>query len=145
PVVWTDLANVSPTPDLTSNSIAKTGGVSGAWDAGAVSVQSFQSSDGFAQTTVDQTGFDRAFGLTRAESNAGLADIDYGFALLGTNNLAIYENGSAVATLTATYAISDILRVAVENGYVNFYKNGDLMYADPTRVGTPYSLSFDAS
>jgi hypothetical protein len=58
----------------------------------------------------------------------------------------VYENGSQVAGApTSTYTVGDILRVAVENGYVNFYKNGDLVYANPNPVITPFSLSVDAS
>lgn len=163
PVIWdpVTMANVTITP--TSNSIEKTGGNNGVWDAGAASLQSFRAGSGYVQMTANQTNTDRAFGLRGPTTTptAGIEGIDYGFALLhdnGTPSIHVYERGVAVQTFTPIpYSANDVLKVAVEESYginsaptptrvVNYYYNGDKVYSNPIAVPTTaFPMRFDAS
>src|SRR5689334_6146505 len=56
-VSWMNAVNVTAVANL----IQKTGGISGAWDAGAISTLAIQSGDGYVEATVDSTDTQRMF------------------------------------------------------------------------------------
>jgi hypothetical protein len=119
---WT---NVSPTIQVTGNSILKVSGTN-AWDAGAVSSQTITAGDGYMEFTPGETGTYRMCGLGNTDSSAYFGDIEYAFFLFdGGGTLQIYESGNFRGTF-GTYAASDRLKVAVEGGVVKYYRNSTL-------------------
>ncbi|MGI8586900.1 MAG: hypothetical protein ACR2M0_04330 [Chloroflexia bacterium] len=148
PVTWaTPLVNARITP--TDNSIQKTSGPDGVWDAGAVSSQAIASDNGGngyvlislegrqvgTPTPTSTPGARRAFGLSSSSRFHGhrLQDLDFAFVLTGTNSLDVYECGAYVAQV-GIYDYNDVLKVAVEDApghqgkVVRYYRNGGAVY-----------------
>jgi RHS repeat-associated protein len=137
-VSWTSGVNVS----ISGNSIQKTN--SNNWDGGAVSSsgQSITSGNGYVQAKVDSTQYNVMFGLSNGNSNQGYSDIDFAAHLQGGGALMVYEGGTYKGTF-GTYAVNDIIKVAVESGQVKYYKNGSLFYTSAGDVS--YPLLMDSS
>jgi RHS repeat-associated protein len=137
-VSWTSGVNVS----TSGNSIQKTN--SNNWDGGAVSSsgQSITSGNGYVQAKVDSTQYNVMFGLSNGNSNQGYSDIDFAAHLQGGGALMVYEGGTYKGTF-GTYAVNDIIKVAVESGQVKYYKNGSLFYTSAGDVS--YPLLMDSS
>lgn len=138
-VVWTNTVNVT----ATGNSIQKTSGCDGCPDAGATSQQSITSGDGYFEFTVDSVPGQRFAGLSNGNGGTGWDEIDFAFRLWGASgDLDAQENGT-YRPLGTTYAVGDVLRVAVEGGAVKYYKNGTLLYT--STVAPTYPLQVDTS
>jgi hypothetical protein len=143
PVTWAEMYNADATGNRPFNSIVKNGGVDLAWDSSGVSTLAIQSGNGYAQTTVDALNQWRMFGLAHNNSTHSYTDIDFAMFLKADNKISIYELGQWKADLAISFGVGDILRVSVENGYVKYYKNGQVIYSSG---GTPYyPLWFDTS
>ncbi|HJR08139.1 MAG TPA: hypothetical protein VJ842_12835 [Pyrinomonadaceae bacterium] len=138
-VVWTNVVNAT----ATGNSLQKTSGCDGCDDAGATSQQSITSGDGYFEFTVSSLQGQRFAGLSNGSSGTGWAEIDFAFRLWGASgDLDAQENGT-YRPLGTTYAVGDVLRVAVEGGAVKYYKNGTLLYT--STVAPTYPLLVDTS
>jgi YD repeat-containing protein len=138
-VVWT---NVSSTIQVTGNSIQKVSGTSSWYEAGAVSSQMITAGDGYMEFTPGETITWRMCGLGNTDSSAYYGDIEYAFFVAGGGTLQIYESGNLRGSF-GTYAASDRLKVAVEGGVVNYYRNGTLVYT--STVAPMYPLQVDTS
>lgn len=135
---WTNVSNVTPS----GNSIQKTGGVDGQWDAGAASNVALLSGNGYAEATADATNKYRKIGLSTGAGGSGYSDMNYALSLDGGGTMSIWESGTWRIDL-GPYNAGDIVRVAVENGAVRYYHNGKLRY---TSTVTPtYPLYLDTS
>jgi len=147
PITWTNLVNVS----VVGTKLTKTFGQS--WEAGANSVQSILSGDGFVQFTTDEVEIGgearpKVFGLTSDPAGNNWQNIDY--AIMLTHNVSTYapqiqirENGgfSAVSN-NGAWAPGDVFRIEIVAGEVRYLRNGALMHAHGT---TPtYPLYADA-
>src|SRR5437867_8704548 len=73
-VTW---ANVSPTIQVTGNSIQKVSGTSSWYEAGAVSSQMITAGDGYMEFTPGETGTGRMCGLGNTDSSVYYGDIEY--------------------------------------------------------------------
>src|SRR5205823_2071145 len=123
-VIWTNTVFVT----VTGNSIQKTSGTEGQWDAGAVSTQVINSGDGFVSVTADQvSGYSRMFGLSHGDTNQHYSDIDFAIWASGTGELYVYESGVQIG-FVGNYNLNDVLKVAVEGGAVKYYNNSTLLY-----------------
>ncbi len=120
-VVWTNLVNTA-----VSGTTIRKSGVGNTWNAGANST-SYVYGEGYAQTTVQETNLDRAFGLSSADGGNDLNSIEYAFLLEGNGRLSIYESGTDRGEF-ASYSTSDILKISIENDVVKYYQNGTLLY-----------------
>jgi RHS repeat-associated protein len=138
-VVWT---NVSSTIQVTGNSIQKVSGTSSWYEAGAVSSQMITAGDGYMEFTPGETITWRMCGLGNTDSSAYYGDIEYAFFVAGGGTLQIYESGNLRGSF-GTYAASDRLKVAVENGVVKYYRNATLVYT--STVAPMYPLQVDTS
>lgn len=136
-VVWTNLVNAA----VTGDTLRKTGSVK-AWDAGASGTRSFASGNVSVQVTVDSTYYGRMFGLTHDETGPSYTDINYAIELQSGGTLTLYELGRWRAA-PGTYAVGDVLKVAIQNGVVRYYRNGTLLYT--SRVAPTYPLAPDAA
>jgi hypothetical protein len=127
---------------ISGNSIKKTGGIDGEWDAGATSSQIYYTGDAWVEAEAETTTTLRAFGLSHDDPDAGLSGIDFALVLNKDGKISIYENGFLLGTF-GVYHIGDRPRVAAEGGRVSYYLNNSLLYRSQQ---TPeYPLSADAS
>ncbi len=131
PVVWTNAVNVTPS----AAQLVKTAGRGSAWDAGAVSNVGIASVDGYVEVRASDTTSERAFGLSRGDSDQGLSDIDFAIDLAGSS-IQIYESG-VYRGMFGTYVAGDRLRVAVESGTVRYRKNGRLLFSSVVAAKLP--------
>jgi hypothetical protein len=136
-VSWAALVNVTPT----GNSVSKSCCAPGAWDAGAISTKAIQSGNGAALATVDDTTSYKLFGLSNGDTSATQNDVDFALYMAG-GTLKVYENGVLRGNF-GSYAVGDVLKVAVENGVVNYYRNSTFVYA--STVAPTYPLMVDTS
>ncbi|MCA1614554.1 MAG: hypothetical protein LC795_09850 [Acidobacteria bacterium] len=137
--MWINLVNTT----ATGNNLQKTSGCDGCADAGATSQQAITSGDGYFEFTVSSLVGQRFAGLSNGNGGTGWQEIDFAFRLWGASgDLDVQENGT-YRPLGATYAVGDVLRVAVEAGVVKYYKNGTLIYT--STVAPVYPLQVDTS
>jgi hypothetical protein len=127
-VVWTNLVGVA----ATGNSIQMT--TCDACPAGATSQQQIISGDGYVEFTGSELSR-RTIGLSNGNPGTTADEINYSFGLWPNGGLDIRENGMYKAE--STYTTGDILRIAVVNGVVNFYKNGNFIYSSSMPVTYP--------
>ncbi|MGH9958103.1 MAG: RHS repeat-associated core domain-containing protein, partial [Pyrinomonadaceae bacterium] len=138
-VGWT---NVSPTIQVSGNSLQKVSGTSSWYDAGAVSSQMIVAGDGYMEFTPGEINTWRMCGLGNTDSGPYFSDIRYAFFVAGGGGLGIYESGIDRGSF-GSYAASDRLKIAVEGGVVKYYRNGALVYT--STVAPAYPLQVDAS
>jgi Tol biopolymer transport system component len=112
---WTNTVGVS----ASNNSLTS---IAGGWgSAGAVSVKTIASGDGYVELTASETNRSRMCGLSNGDSNQSWQDIDYAIYLAYDQTLSIYEAG-IYRKDAGTYAAGDRFRVSVEGGIVKYYK-----------------------
>lgn len=142
-VEWQNLINTSPV----GSTISKTGGIDGVWDAGASSVQSIASGDGYIQFIVPENNANLLVGLSDTDSNEFPGDMLYVLSLTDYGEVAIHENGGAFQTVIGPYSAGDVFRIAVSAGGVRYYKNGNLIpYVSKLPFDQAfYPLVFDTS
>lgn len=134
-VSWTNIVNCT----AKGNNLTKNSGED--WHAGAISVETI-SGNGYVETTIAETNIYRMIGLSNGNTDSNYTDIDFAICPRSDGALAVYEKGTYKGTF-GTYASGDVLRVAVENGVVKYYKNGTLLY---TSSQTPvFPLLVDTS
>lgn len=145
PVEWDESSFDSVSREGTT--LTKTDGQS--WDAGAYSITTIQSGEGFVQFTTDEDTTAKAVGLTSDPAGTQWYSMDYAIMLTkvpGTNEpiIQIWENGGFSArSVNGTYAPGDVFRVEIVAGEVRYLRNGALMHSHAT---TPtYPLYADAS
>jgi len=124
-VVWR-LPTSSARNTVSGNTLTKLSG-GNSWNANGFSWQAV-GGNGYMEFTAGATGTDRMIGLSAADANADWTSIQYGFMLTSWGALEIRENGSGNLQGGLTYANSDVLRIAVENSIVRYYRNGALLY-----------------
>ncbi|MFY8133342.1 MAG: hypothetical protein ACOVOL_08910, partial [Bacteroidia bacterium] len=124
-VVWvTASSNVRNT--ITGNSLVKTIS-NGVWNGNGFSYQSV-SNNGYMQTTAAETNRDRMIGLSPTDVNNSFGSIQYAFFLQNGGGLRIYESGNDRGAF-GNYASGDILKIAVENNVVKYYRNGTALFS----------------
>ena len=130
-VVWNpeSLANVSNI----DNNLTK---VQGNWyDAGASSLNKVKN-NGYFDFTVSETNKTKAVGLSANDVNLSNNSIQYSFQLNSNGKFTIYESGSWRLGNT-NYAVGDVLRIAVEDNVVKYYRNETLIYTSNSTPSLP--------
>ena len=122
-VVWNpeSMGNVSNI----DNNLTKVQGY-GSYNAGASSLNTVKN-NGYFDFTVSETNKSKAIGLSASDPNFNYNSTDYAMVLAENGKYTIYEKGSWRAG-NKSYATGDILRIAVENNKVKYYRNGTLVY-----------------
>ncbi len=120
-VVFTSLTNVT----AAGNSITKVAGGTN-WNAEGISTAVVYD-NGYMEIIVTETNRRRMIGLSNSNTNSNWNTIQYAFYLNNTT-LEIRESGSGNRISGGTVATNDTLRISVEDGVVNYYKNGTLLY-----------------
>lgn len=135
-LVWTGGSGVS----VSGETLTKTG--SAGWNAGAVSTNTIESGDGFAEFTATETTTSRIAGLANGDTDLTDTDIEFGIELRSDGYAEIFESGTSKGTVGA-YLAGDRFRVEVTSGVVRYYRNGSTLY---TSGATPsYPLRVDSS
>ena len=82
------------------------------------------SEGGYIETTIGEINTNRAFGLssTPPDANYNPNGIKYGYNLSSSGLLSIIEFGTVKMNL-GTYKTGEVLRIAVENNKVNYYRH----------------------
>jgi len=139
-VTWTTVVNctVSGVNDLTKTS----GGA--AWNAGAVSVASLASGDGYVEVTVSEKTTSRMFSLSNGDTDQNYTDLDFAIYFLKTSGgrLQVWEFGVQIGDHGALVT-GDVIRIGVESGSVVYRKNGTLLYT--SLVSPTYPLLVDTA
>lgn len=138
-VRWID---ASPAAIVTNNTIEKSSSGPFSWDTGAISEQTIEYGDGYLEFKAPYTDKYVMCGLTADNSDYSYSTIDYAIYMVNGGSIYIYENGASLGSVS-TYAVNDILKVAVESGIVKYYKNGSLIYT--STVAPKYPLFADCS
>jgi hypothetical protein len=136
-VVWMALTNVTAQGSV----LRKTGGCNGCPDAGAVSVQSIPSGNGYLEVTASETTTLRLIGLSRGNRDTTGADIDFALRFGPNGGVEVRENGQY--RRDTTYAQGTRFRISVESGVVKYYRNGVLFYS--STIAPAYPLLVDTS
>jgi len=116
-----------------SNALSKFSG--NAWDGGAASWNTV-SNNGYFQFTATETNKSRMAGLSNSNASASYNTIQYAFYLVAGGSLQIYESGAGRGGF-GTYTTGDVLKIAVENNVVKYYKNGTLLYVSTVTPALP--------
>jgi hypothetical protein len=106
---------------INGNSLTKNAGSDAAWDGGAVSSLALAPGDGYVEFEASETTTDRLVGLSYSGAVPNYWGIDFGIRQYYGSLYLIESNGANLGSF-GTYAAHDGLRIAVENGAVNYYK-----------------------
>jgi hypothetical protein len=135
-VVWTSPVNVT----ATGNSLRKTSGCDGCADAGAISQQRISSGTGSVSFTASETTALRFAGLS--VGNTGTSASEIAFAIRLQSGFAeVREKG--VYRVDTNFVSGDVFTVRVQNGVVQYLKNGSLFYT--SGVAPSYPLLVDTA
>lgn len=136
PVTWTD---VSPNLTVNGSSLKKTSGCDGCEDATAVSEQQInQGADGYLQFTASETNALRYIGLTNVNEGIGAANMNFAIDLQ-EGEATVYENGTYRTNVP--FSSGDVFSIAVSDGIVGYYKNGNLFYTSSDAPNYPLMSS----
>ena len=112
------------------------------WNAGAISIATIPSGDGYAEFTVADNTTLKAAGLSRKIGGESYVDIRYAIHLNGSGRVAVYEGGTLRGTF-GTYAAGDVFQVQVVDGIVSYWRDGEQFYE--SALPPIYPLRLDAA
>jgi PKD repeat protein len=135
PVTWTNVVGCS----VNGNTLKKTAATM--WgNAGAGSVGSIASGDGYVMFGVSENSTQRVVGLSTRNYAQVWGDVSFGVLLNDDGTFSVNESGqnpSSPGNNVRTYTVGDIFKVAIESGLVNYYKNGALFYTSALKPAYP--------
>jgi hypothetical protein len=136
-VAWASLVHCA----ATGTGLQKTAGRDDTPDAGASSQQSITAGEGFIEFTAVETNKTRYCGLARSSAGTDFAGIDFAIKLTATSVAEVRESGAYAGEVK--YQANDVFRIAIEDGQVKYYRNGELFH---TSLNAPaYPLVVKAS
>jgi hypothetical protein len=133
--VWVSPVRVA----VNGNSITKSSGCNGCWDAGAVSQQTIALGNGSVEFKV-AGGNGTTVGLGVGSAGTGGNEIRYGLRFF-PGYVEVRENGTYKADWHVTAGA--VHKISVENGFVKYYLNGALKYI--STQAPSYPLALDSS
>lgn len=135
-VLWTNNVNCAATENL----LRKTAGNDNSDDAYAMSLQTVDEGDAFVEFTASATDKERWCGFNSSSSlHQSTGDIDFALRLTSGRKVLVVEEG--VVKAKTKYKSGNTLRVAVESGVVNYYRNGSVFYTSTARPEYPLSVN----
>jgi hypothetical protein len=137
-VVWTSTVNAA----VSGNTISKSGGCDGCFDAGAISQQTIASGDGAVEFTVP-AGVYLSAGLSNGNSGPAAEEIKFALRFYpgSPGYVEVRESGAYKADWPLVAGA--VHKVAVEGGVVKYYQSGVLKYT--SAVAPAYPLLVDAA
>ncbi|HEY0380275.1 MAG TPA: S8 family serine peptidase [Pyrinomonadaceae bacterium] len=141
-VVWVNAAGVM----ITDGSLKKTL-ATGLWNAGASSSKSIGAGDGYVEFSTGEVNTSKMCGLNVGSTSHSYTEINFALNPRSDGTIYIYESGTprsqGGSQSFGTYVAGDLFRVAVEGGFVKYYKNTTLLYT--SNVTPTYPLLADTS
>jgi hypothetical protein len=137
-VDWINRINVT----VTGDTLQKTGGCNGCPDAGAISRGQIRRGDGYVEFRPGETNTFWFAGLSHGDNGTVFEDIEFAFRFNGAGHADVMESGAYQGGDT-TYAAGDLFRVAIVNGRVQYFKNGQLLHT--SNKMPQYPLMLDTS
>jgi hypothetical protein len=137
-VVWTNAVKVA----VTGNTITKSSGCNGCWDAGATSEQTIASSSGFVEFTVS-AGTSGTVGLSAGTPGTSANAITFGLRFHPGSPGIVEVRESGVYRWDWLHVAGAVYKVAVDAGAVTYSQNGVVKYTS-TLAATP-GLVVDAT
>lgn len=139
-VVWNpeSLANVSNI----NNNLTKVQGYN-TYNAGASSLNTVKN-NGYFDFTVSEKNRTKAIGLSSDDPNYNYNSTDYAMVLGSNGRFTIYESGSWRLG-NKPYNVGDVLRIAVENNVVKYYRNETLVYTSNVAPNLPLLVDISLS
>ncbi|WP_374428136.1 LysM peptidoglycan-binding domain-containing protein [Ideonella dechloratans] len=127
---------------ISGDTLTKSGGINGAWDASAHSDVGYV---GQASVSFSPAQTNKAFmvGLnTDPTLNMDWTNLDYAFSVRSDGTLEVLEAGSKENKLGAavSYSAGDKLQISYDGSYVRYYKNGVQLLATAAAITTPLYL-----
>ena len=138
-VTWTNVVNAT----VTESTLQKTSGGDGWQDAGASSSQELSSGDGYVEFTVGESHTMWLAGLSRGDASVDPAEIDFAFRFNGAGTADVLENGVYQSGGDTAYVAGDRFRIAVINGRVQYFRNGQFL--TESSAAPQYPLLLDVS
>ena len=132
-VVW-EIASLNNL-DADGNDLVKVQS-NNSWNGGAASLNTVKD-NGYFEFTASETNTFRRIGLSTTNTNSNWNTIQFAFYLRGDTQLEINESGSGNRISGANYSSGDIFRIAVEEGVVKYYQNGNLLYVSANAPTLP--------
>lgn len=142
-VLWTNVVGAS----ASAGSLVKTSSAS-AWDAGASSQQRINYGYGYVEFRVSNSKANCAIGLSSGDTNQDYQDIDFAIQLRGDGYFKVWnrEPTRYLDAFVGSYLIGDLFRIAVEDGVINYYKNGTKFFGNNHNAILPvYPLLVDTA
>ena len=137
-VVWTSPVRVS----VSGNTITKTSGCNGCWDAGAASQQTIGSAGGYVQFAIPG-GTAATVGLSNGNAGTSANEIKFGLRFYPGSPGIVEVRESGVYKWDMYHVAGAVYKVAIESGKVKYYQNGTLKY---TSAAVPtYPLVLDST
>jgi hypothetical protein len=116
-VIWTSTTNAT----ATGSNLAKTGGVSGNFDAAGSSTRKIQAGGvWWVEFTVHALGTSYLFGVSPAGSGMLFTDVLYGFAPAPSNQLFFWQGGGGYSTGYSAILVGDKYRIRSDGTFVYF-------------------------
>jgi hypothetical protein len=137
-VIWTSAVNVA----VSGNTITKTGGCDGCFDAGAVSQQVITSAGGSVEFTVPTSAF-AAVGLSSGNTGQTAQEIKFGLWFYPGSTSYVEVRESGTYKWDWIHVAGAVHKIAVEGGVVKYYQNGVLKYT--SAVSPTYPLLLDTA
>ncbi|WP_124553492.1 LysM peptidoglycan-binding domain-containing protein [Methylophilus methylotrophus] len=122
----------------TGNTIAKTGGINGVWDADAISAASYTGSV-YISAKVGQTNTSGIIGLSKnPTASKGMSSLDYAWYTAPDGKLYVYENGVSIAY--GSYSAGSELTINYEGTTVQYIWNGEVRRSVNTTAGQTFYM-----
>lgn len=125
PAIWTSIAQNRKT----NGNLIKIQN-NNTWDGNAFSLNTV-SDNGYMTFIANETNERRAIGLNDADDGIDLNSIDFAFYLNNNGTFLIFENGANLGNFGA-YATGDVFKIEINDGAVEYYHNGTLLYISGT-------------
>lgn len=126
------------------DTITKTSGTSGEWDAGVRTAESYVGGC-YASVVCQtgQTGWDLMFGLNTVDSNYSYTDLDYAVYLtMGT--IRIYESGTQIGSAGfGNYVAGDVITIMYNGNTITYLKNSTILFQKSAVITDP--IFFDSA
>lgn len=128
---------------IAGNTVTKTGGSGGSWDAAVRSRDSY-TGGAFVSWVVTSIVHSHGLGLnTDPTTNASYDTIDaWMYVEAGTQNLYAFNNGTAqnLGNPIGTYNVGDVLAVTYDGSVFRYYRNGAVQFSQAATVTSPLFL-----
>ena len=130
-VVWTNIVKAT----LSGTTLRKTAGCDGC-ESTAISQQMITAGSGYLEVPAYNANKEGRVGLMYVGRKVSSANIDYAVGVCTNGSISVRERG--IYRMDTTCQTGDKFRIAIENGAVNYYKNGAVIYK--SRVAPTYPL-----